>query len=82
MAAQKVKSQPIPEDFTLPKLTAEQRKQIFAPKPASSAPRQLQGGQWVSAWKTATRLTYGLTAITALFFGGVIAKESRKGLKP
>jgi hypothetical protein len=83
LAAQKVrvKTDPVltPE---APKLTAEQRREMYAPKPATSAPQQLQGGQWVEAWKTTTRLTYGLTAFTALIFGGIIAGESKKGLKP
>ena len=82
MAAQKVKPQPIPEGFTLPKLTAEQRREIYAPKPAASAPQHLQAPQWVEAWKTVSRITYGLTAFSALIFGGVVAKESRKGFKP
>ena len=82
MAAQKVKPQPIPEGFTLPKLTAEQRREIYAPKPATSAPQHLQAPQWVEAWKTVSRITYGLTAFSALIFGGVVAKESRKGFKP
>jgi hypothetical protein len=82
MAAQRVrvKTDPVltPE---APKLTAEQRRAMYAPKSATSAPQQLQGGQWVDAWKTTTRLTYGLTAFTALIFGGIIAGESKKGLK-
>jgi hypothetical protein len=82
MAAQKVKPQPIPEGFTLPKLTAEQRREIYAPKPATSAPQHLQAPQWIEAWKTVSRITYGLTAFTALIFGGVVAKESKKGFKP
>jgi hypothetical protein len=86
LAAQKAKQQatpqPLPADFTLPKLTAEQRKAIYAPRAASSAPQQLQGPQWVTAWRTATRATYGLTALFAVLFGGVIAKESKKGIKP
>jgi hypothetical protein len=85
MAAQKVKQQatpqPLPADFTLPKLTAEQRKAIYAPKAASSAPQQLQGPNWVRAWRTTTRATYGLTALLAVLFGGIIAGESKKGIK-
>jgi hypothetical protein len=85
LAQQKAKQlatpQPLPDGFTLPKLTAEQRKEIFAPKPANTAPQQLQGGDWVTAWKTTTRATYGITALLAVFFGGVIAAESKKGLK-
>jgi hypothetical protein len=85
MAAQKVKQQatpqPLPADFTLPKLTAEQRKAIYAPMAASKAPQHLQAPQWVKAWRTTTRLTYGLTAIFAVFFGGIIAGESKKGIK-
>lgn len=86
MAAQKVKQQatpqPLPADFTLPKLTAEQRKAIYAPRAAGSAPQQLQGPEWVKVWRTTTRLTYGLTALFGVFFGGIIAGESKKGIKP
>jgi hypothetical protein len=86
MAGQKVRQQatpqPMPEGYTLPKLTAEQRREIYAPKPATSAPQHLQAPQWVRAWRMTTRITYGLTAFTALIFGGLIAKESRKGFKP
>ena len=86
MAAQKVKQQatpqPLPADFTLPKLTAEQRKAIYAPRVSASAPQQLQGPQWVTAWRTTTRATVGLTALLAVLFGGIIAGESKKGIKP
>jgi hypothetical protein len=86
LAQQKAKQlatpQPLPEGFTLPKLTAEERKAIFAPKPASSAPQQLQGSEWVTAWRMVTRVTYGLTAFSAVLFGGIIAGESKKGIKP
>jgi hypothetical protein len=86
MAAQKVKQQatpqPLPADFTLPQLTREQRKAIYAPRAASSAPQQLQGPEWVKVWRTTTRLTYGLTALLAVMFGGIIAGESKKGIKP
>jgi hypothetical protein len=86
LAQQKVRQlatpQPLPEGFTLPKLTAEERKKIYAPRPSSSAPQQLQGPQWVRAWQTTTRATYGLTALLAVLFGGIIAGESKKGIKP
>jgi hypothetical protein len=86
MAAQKVKQQatpqPLPADFTLPQLTREQRKAIYAPRAASSAPQHLQAPEWVRVWRTTTRLTYGLTALLAVMFGGVIAGESKKGIKP
>jgi hypothetical protein len=82
LAAQKVKAQPLPADFTLPKLTAEQRREIYAPKPANTAPQQLQGAEWVKAWKMISRATYGLTAFSAVLFGGIIAGESKKGIKP
>jgi hypothetical protein len=86
MAQQKAKQlatpQPLPEGFTLPKLTAEERKAIYAPKPASSAPQHLQGSEWVKAWRMVTRVTYGLTAFSAVLFGGIIAGESKKGIKP
>jgi hypothetical protein len=81
LAAQKVKPQPLPDDFILPKLTAEQRREIYAPKPAASSPKELQGAQWVKGWKTAAKITYGATALLGIFFGGVIAKESKKGFR-
>jgi hypothetical protein len=81
-ARQMATPQPLPDDFSLPKLTAAQRKEMFAPKPANTAPQHLQAPQWVKAWKTTTRLTYGLTAFTAVLFGGIIAGESKKGIKP
>jgi hypothetical protein len=81
-ARQLATPQPLPDNYQLPKLTAEERKAIYAPKPATSAPQQLQGAQWVNAWKTTARITYGLTAFTAVLFGGIIAGESKKGIKP
>lgn len=63
------------------KLTAEQRKAIYAPKPAIEAPQHLQAPQWVQAWRTVERITYGLTAFSALLFGGLIAGESKKAIK-
>jgi hypothetical protein len=80
LAAQKVRvvTDPLPSEG---KLTPAQRREMYAPKPASNAPQQLQGPQWVKTWRTATRLTYGLTAFTALIFGGIIAGESKKGIK-
>ena len=82
MAAQKIRRVDDPELIAgALKLTADQRKAIYAPKAASSAPQHLQGSEWVRVWRTTTRLTYGLTALMALIFGGVIAKESKKGIK-
>jgi hypothetical protein len=85
LAQQKVrqlaKPQPLPEGFTLPKLTPEERKAIYAPRPASSAPQHLQAPEWVRVWRATTRATYGVTAILAVLFGGIIAVESKKGIK-
>ena len=85
LAAQKIKEQntlkPLPENFTLGKLTAEERKAIYAPKSANTAPEYLQGSEWVRAWRTVERITYGLTALSALIFGGLIVKESKKSVR-
>jgi hypothetical protein len=82
MAAQKVRRVDDPKAIEQAlKLTAEQRKELFAPKPASAAPVHLQGSEWVRAWKTLERITYGLTAFSALIFGGLIAGESKKAIK-
>jgi hypothetical protein len=63
------------------KLTPEQRKAIYAPKPATVAPEHLQGNEWVRAWRTVEKITYGLTAFSALIFGGLIVGESKKSVK-
>lgn len=82
MAAQKVRRVDDPKAIEQAlKLTAEQRKAMFAPKPASAAPDHLQGNEWVRAWKTVERITYGLTAFSALIFGGLIVGESKKSVK-
>ena len=82
MAAQKVRRVDDPKAIEQAlKLTAEQRKELFAPKPASAAPAHLQGNEWIRAWKTLERITYGLTAFSALIFGGLIAGESKKAIK-
>ncbi|CAB4141798.1 hypothetical protein UFOVP419_28 [uncultured Caudovirales phage] len=82
LAAQKVRRVDDPEAIAQSlKLTPEQRRAKYAPKPATSAPRHIQGPQWVEAWRMMTRITYGLTAIFSLFFGGVMAGESKKGFK-
>ena len=83
LAAQKVRRVDDPELIAeAMKLTPEQRRDKYAPKPATSAPQYLQAPQWLEAWKTVSRVTSGLTAFSALIFGGVIAKESKKGFKP
>ena len=82
MAAQKIRRVDDPKAIEQAlKLTPEQRKAMFAPKPASAAPDHLQGNEWVRAWKTVERITYGLTAFSALIFGGLIVGESKKSIK-
>lgn len=82
LAAQKVRRVDDPKLIAeAMKLTREQRKELFAPKPASAAPNHLQGNEWVKAWKTVERITYGLTAFSALIFGGLIVGESKKSIK-
>jgi hypothetical protein len=82
MAAQKVRRVDDPKAIEQAlKLTPEQRREMFAPKPASAAPRELQGSEWVRAWRTVEKITYGLTAFSALIFGGLIVGESKKSVK-
>jgi hypothetical protein len=85
MAQQKIKGlntkKPLPDNFKLPQLTPEQRKELFAPKAANTAPAHLQGNEWVKAWRTVEKITYGLTAFSALIFGGLIVGESKKSVK-
>ena len=82
LAAQKVRRVDDPKAIEQAmKLTPEQRKAIYAPKPATSAPQHTQGEDWVRAWRTVERLTYGLTAFSALLFGGLVAGESKKAIK-
>lgn len=82
MAAQKVRRVDDPKLIAeAMKLTADQRKAMYAPKPASAAPEHLQGNEWVRAWRMVERMTYGLTAISAVIFGGLIVQESKKSIK-
>ncbi len=82
MAAQKVRRVDDPKLIAeAMKLTREQRKELFAPKPASAAPAHLQGNDWITAWRTVERITYGLTAFSALLFGGLVAGETKKAIK-
>jgi hypothetical protein len=82
MAAQKVRRVDDPKAIEQAlKLTPEQRREMFAPKPATAAPRELQGSEWVRAWRTVEKITYGLTAFSALIFGGLIVGESKKSVK-
>lgn len=82
LAAQKVRRVDDPKAIEQAlKLTPEQRREIYAPKPASAAPKHLRGNEWVTAWRTVERITYGLTALSALLFGGLIIGESKKSIK-
>ena len=82
LAAQKVRRVDDPKAIeNALKLTAEQRKAIYSPKSATQAPEHLQGSEWVRAWRTVEKITYGLTAFSALIFGGLIVGESKKSVK-
>ena len=82
LAAQKVRRVDDPKAIeNALKLTAQQRKAMYSPKSATQAPEHLQGSEWVRAWRTVERITYGLTAFSALLFGGLVAGESRKAIK-
>ena len=82
LAAQKVRRVDDPKAIEQAlKLTPEQRREMFAPKPATAAPQHLQGNEWIRAWRTVEKITYGLTAFSALIFGGLIVGESKKSVK-
>ena len=82
LAAQKVRRVDDPKLIAEAlKLTAEQRKAMYSPKPATEAPQHLRGNDWVQAWRTVERITYGLTAFSAVLFGGLVAGESKKAIK-
>jgi len=82
LAAQKVRRVDDPKAIEQAlKLTPEQRREMYAPKPATAAPQHLGGGEWVRAWRTLEKVTYGLTAFSALLFGGLVAGESKKAIK-
>jgi len=82
LAAQKVRRVDDPKAIEQAlKLTPEQRREMFAPKAATAAPQHLQGNDWVRAWRTVEKITYGLTAFSALIFGGLIVGESKKSVK-
>jgi len=85
---------PLPEDQGAPKLTAEQRKAIYAPKAATSAPQQLQGAQWVNAWqdtqtkkprmvraaKTTAKTSGVIVAMISAISAGILLGESKRGI--
>ena len=82
LAAQKVRRVDNPKAIEQAlKLTPEQRREMYAPKPATAAPQHLGGSEWVRAWRTVEKITYGLTAFSALLFGGLVAGESKKAIK-
>jgi len=82
LAAQKVRRVDDPKAIEQAlKLTPEQRREMYAPKPATAAPQHLGGSEWVRAWRTLEKVTYGLTAFSALLFGGLVAGESKKAIK-
>lgn len=82
LAAQKVRRVDDPKAIERAlQLTPEQRKLIYAPKSIDTAPKHLQGNEWVRAWRTVEKITYGLTAFSALIFGGLIVGESKKSVK-
>jgi hypothetical protein len=82
LAAQKVRRVDDPKAIERAlQLTPEQRKAIYAPKSINTAPQHLQGNEWIRAWRTVEKITYGLTAFSALLFGGLVAGESKKAIK-
>ena len=82
LAAQKIRRVDDPKAIEQAlKLTAEQRKAMYAPKPATEAPQHLRGNEWIQAWRTVEKITYGLTAFSAFIFGGLIVGESKKSVK-
>jgi hypothetical protein len=82
LAAQKVRRVDDPKLIAeAMKLTTEQRRAMYAPKPATAAPEHLRGSEWVRAWRTIERITYGLTAFSAVIFGGLIVGESKKSIR-
>ena len=82
LAAQKVRRVDDPKAIEQAlKLTPEQRREMYAPKPATAAPQHLGGSEWVRAWRTVEKITFGLTAFSALIFGGLIVGESKKSVK-
>ena len=82
LAAQKVRRVDDPKAIEKAlQLTPEQRREMYAPKPATAAPQHLQGNDWVRAWRTVEKITYVLTAFSALIFGGLIVGESKKSVK-
>ena len=82
LAAQKIRRVDDPKAIERAlQLTPQQRREMYAPKPATAAPQHLGGSEWVRAWRTVERITYGLTAFSALLFGGLVAGESKKAIK-
>lgn len=80
LAAQKLKATPKPIS-SLPPLTADQRRELYAPRHATEAPKHLQGSEWVATWRTVSRVSYGLTGLVGLIFGGLVMSETRKSIR-
>lgn len=85
LAAQKIRQQsnpvPIGPNDKVPALTAEQRRELYAPKPAASAPEHLRPNNWVAAWRMIERTTHITTAITGALFAGLVIGESKKSVR-
>ena len=82
MAAQKVrvKTDPIPEDNQPPKLTAEQRREMYAPKSALEIIPKRPPMPLRAAKTTAKATAWGLGMITAIA-GGILVGESKRGFR-
>jgi hypothetical protein len=87
LAAQKVKQQatpkPLPDDFKLPPLTAEQRREIYAPRHATNTPQHLPAKpkRIVKAAKTTAKATGLFFGVVAFVCGGIILGETKTGLR-
>lgn len=94
LAAQKLKLEATPQRIEkLPPLTAAQRREMYAPKPYTTAPQHLQGAEWVNEWQqvrkprrvvraakgTAKATGWALGMLTAIA-GGILAGETKRGL--
>ena len=80
LAAQKVrvKTDPTPEEQT--KLTAEERKAIYRPKPAAPIIAHRAPMPVRAAKTTAKATAWGLGMITAIA-GGILLGESKRGFR-
>jgi hypothetical protein len=84
MAQQKIKQQntlqPLPDNFKLPPLTAEERKAIYAPKSSLEIIKH-RPPMPVRVVKTTAKTAGWLFGMIGAISGGILLSESKRGFR-